>query len=197
MMATLKNKNNLVWVDLEMTGLDPDKEKIIEIATIVTDNQLHILAEGPNLVIHQPLKLLRKMDDWNKTQHGKSGLLELVKNSKISVKQAERQTLEFLKPYCFEGKAPLCGNSIDQDRRFLIKTMPKLNKFLHYRNVDVSTIKALVARWYRKNKNLPKKNEGHRALDDVRESLEELRFYRKTYFKRGLKKKSEKAVQAS
>ena len=186
----------MVWLDMEMTGLDAEKEGIIEIATLVTDGDLNLLSEGPNLVVHQPLSLLKKMDEWNKTQHGKSGLLELVKKSKISVRQAERQTLEFLKTYCLEGKAPLCGNAIDQDRRFLIKYMPKLNAFLHYRNIDVSTLKALVARWYRKNKKTPKKKDEHRALDDVRESLAELRFYRKSYFKRGMKKKTEKIAQA-
>ena len=195
-MDSLRHKNNMVWLDMEMTGLDAEKEGIIEMATFVTDGDLNVLAEGPNLVVHQPLRLLKKMDDWNKTQHSKSGLLELVKNSKISVRQAERRTLEFLKDCCLEGKAPLCGNAIDQDRRFLIKYMPRLNAFLHYRNIDVSTLKALVSRWYRKNKQTPKKKDAHRALDDVRESLEELRFYRKTYFKRGVKRKADKAAQA-
>lgn len=178
-----QNKNNLVWMDLEMTGLDPEKESIIEIATIITDSELNVLAEGPNLAIHQPAKLLKKMDDWNKNQHGKSGLTELVQKSKITLAKAERETLKFIKEYCVEGKSPLCGNSIHHDRRFLIKHMPKLSAYLHYRILDVSTVKGLVDRWYPKHKDRPRKNDNHRALGDVVNSIEELRFYRKTYFK--------------
>lgn len=178
-----KHKHNLVWMDLEMTGLDPEKEGIIEIATIITDGELNVLDMGPHMVINQPPKLLRAMDDWNKIHHSKSGLLELVKASKIKVSKAEKKTLEFIKEYCYEGKAPLCGNSIHHDRRFLIKYMPKLNGYLHYRNIDVTTVKSLVDRWYPKNQDKPKKKENHRALDDVLESIEELRFLRKTYFK--------------
>lgn len=177
------SKHNLVWMDLEMTGLDPEKEGIIEMATIITDGELNILEEGPNLVIHQPLKLLRGMDEWNRNQHGKSGLTELVKKSKVTVAAAERQTLRFIKKYCVEGKSPLCGNSIHHDRRFLIRYMPKLNAYLHYRHLDVSTVKGLVNLWYPKNKNLPKKGDAHRALDDARESIRELIFFRKHYFR--------------
>jgi len=178
-----KNKNHMVWMDLEMTGLDPEKESIIEIATIVTDGELNVLEMGPELVIHQPPKLLNAMDDWNKLHHSKSGLLEQVRASKIKVPKAEKMTLEFIKEYCYEKKAPLCGNSIHHDRRFLIKYMPGLNDYLHYRNVDVTTVKSLIDRWYPKNKDKPEKKENHRALDDVLESIEELRFLRKTYFK--------------
>ncbi len=178
-----KNKDNMVWIDLEMTGLDPEKEGIIEMATIITDSDLNILEEGPELVIHQSDKLLKKMDEWNQNQHKKSGLIDKVKKSKITVKQAEAKTLRFLKKYCFHKKAVLCGNSVHHDRRFIIKYMPRLDEFLNYRLVDVSAVKDLVRRWYPKNKSLPKKQESHRALSDIRESIEELRFYRKTYFK--------------
>ncbi len=173
----------MVWIDMEMTGLDPEKEGIIEMATIVTDSELNILEEGPELVIHQSNKLLKKMDAWNQNQHNKSGLVEKVKKSKVTVKRAESKTLTFIKKYCLRKKAALCGNSVHHDRRFIIKYMPKLNDYLHYRLVDVSTVKDLVRRWYPKNKSLPKKKETHRALSDIRESIEELRFYRKTYFK--------------
>lgn len=142
-----KHKDNMVWMDLEMTGLDPEKEGIIEIATIVTDGELNILAEGPNLVIHQSSRLLKGMDEWNQNQHSKSGLLEKVKASEISDADAEKQTLDFIQDYCIEGKSPLCGNSIHHDRRFIIKYMPTLNAYLSYRNVDVTTIKVLVDRW--------------------------------------------------
>lgn len=175
-------KKILVWLDLEMTGLDPKKERIIEMATIVTDSDLNILAEGPNIVINQSKKLLKKMDDWNQKQHKKSGLLDLVKTSRISEKKAEKETLEFLKTYCEPQKSPLCGNSIHHDRKFLAAYMPKLNEFLHYRHIDVSTLKALSQWWYAKLKQ-PKKKECHRALDDIRESIEELKFYREHIFK--------------
>lgn len=173
----------MVWIDMEMTGLDPEKEGIIEIATIVTDKQLNVLAEGPELVVHQPLKLLKKMDAWNQKQHKKSGLIEAVKKSKVTVRQAEKKTLDFVKEHCVAGKATLCGNAVYHDRRFLVKYMPKLNAFLHYRLVDVSTVKGLIRRWFPKNKELPKKGDAHRALADIRESIEELRFYKETYFK--------------
>ena len=172
----------MLWIDMEMTGLDPEVEGIIEIATIITDADLNIVAEGPNLVVHQGQRLLKRMDDWNQKQHKASGLLDLVKKSTMSVAEAERQTLNFVKAYCSSGKAPLCGNAVHHDRRFMIRYMPKLSAYLHYRHVDVSTIKALVDRWYPKHKDLPKKKDQHRALEDIRESIEELRFYRKTYF---------------
>jgi oligoribonuclease len=178
-----ENKHTMVWIDMEMTGLNPERDRIIEIATLVTDSRLNIVAEGPSLVIHQPGTIMKKMDAWNRKHHGASGLTASVKASKISVKKAEKMTLDFIKQYCVPKKAVLCGNSVYQDRRFIIKYMPRLDKFLHYRLIDVSTIKDLVRRWYPKNKEMPKKNENHRALDDIRESVEELRFYRKHYFR--------------
>lgn len=180
---SLKSKNNMVWIDLEMTGLDLEREGIIEIATIITDSNLNIVAEGPNLAIHQNASLLRKMDEWNQKQHKQSGLLAEVKESKITIKRAEEMTLEFIKQYCIPKKSPLCGNAIHHDRRFMIKYMPRLNEYLHYRHVDVSTLKDLVQRWYPKSKDLPKKNDAHRALTDIHASIEELRFYRQHYFK--------------
>ncbi len=187
-MTDSKRKENLVWIDLEMTGLDPEKDGIIEIATIVTDEHLNIIAEGPNLAIRQKRGLLNGMDEWNQKHHKKSGLLDKVKRSKVTLKQAETKTLNFIKKFCLLGKSPLCGNTIDQDRRFIIRYMPRLNQYLHYRHIDVSTIKTLVRNWYGKDKNLPKKKDSHRALSDIRESIEELRYYRDIYF---VKKKGE------
>lgn len=183
MTTDKKHKDNLVWIDMEMTGLDPEKEGIIEIASVVTDKDLNVLAEGPNLIVRQPAKLLKGMDSWNQKQHGKSGLLEAVKKSKISVKRAEKMTLDFIKKYCVPHKTILCGSSIFQDRRFIIRYMPKLDQFLHYRLIDVSTVKELVRRWYPKDKDAPQKGEAHRALADILESIEELRYYRKHYLK--------------
>lgn len=177
------HKHNLIWLDMEMTGLDPEKEGIIEMATVITDGNLNVIAQGPHLVIHQKAALLKNMDDWNTNQHTKSGLVDLVKKSKVTVKKAETETLKFIKKYCLPKTAPLCGNAIHHDRRFVIKYMPKLNEYLHYRHVDVSTIKGLIERWYPKDKKQPKKKENHRALDDILESIEELAYYRKTYFK--------------
>ena len=174
----------MVWIDLEMTGLDPGKEGILEIASIVTDSDLKVLAEGPRLAIHQAAKLLKAMGPWNRTQHRASGLLEEVRQSKISVKKAEKMTLDFLKKFCKRGKSPLCGNAVHHDRRFIVKYMPKLHRFLHYRHVDVSSIKDLIQRWYPRDRNQPKKSASHRALADIRESIEELRYYRENYFKR-------------
>ncbi len=176
------SKDNFVWIDLEMSGLDPDKEVIIEIATIVTDCNLTILEEGPDLVIHQPEIYLTRMDDWNKNQHSKSGLIDDVRRSMISLDEAERQTLDFIKKYCEAKQNPLCGNAVHHDRRFLIKYMPKIHEFLHYRHVDVSTIKTVVSKWYPKQKEV-KKNTTHRALSDIRESITELKLYREQYFK--------------
>lgn len=181
-MSAKTHRFNMVWIDMEMTGLDPVKDRIIEIASIVTDGQLNILAEGPNLVIHQPERLIRGMDQWNQEHHSKSGLIADVRNSTVTVKAAEKMTLEFLKEYCKPKKAPLCGNSVHHDRRFLARDMPAIDDYLHYRHVDVSTIKALVVRWYPKDKE-PPKGKSHRALSDIRESIEELRFYRERYFK--------------
>lgn len=190
-MDKLPHKTNLVWLDMEMTGLDPEKERIIEVATIVTDSDLNVLAEGPNLVIHQSAVILKRMDAWNQKQHGGSGLIEAVRRSKVTVKEAEKKTLAFLKKHCVAGKSPLCGNSVHHDKRFIIKYMPALADFLHYRIVDVSTVKELTKRWYpdKKSKILPQKNSTHRALDDVKESIEELRALRKVFFKRSTKVK--------
>lgn len=172
----------LVWVDLEMSGLDPDTCKILEIATIVTDADLDVVAEGPDLVVHQDDAVLEAMDEWCTTHHGESGLTASVKASTISLEDAEAQTLSFLQQHTKSGKSPLCGNSIWQDRRFIARYMPKLDAFLHYRLVDVSTIKELSRRWY-PDVSAPSKGESHRALDDIRESIAELRFYRGEVFK--------------
>ncbi|SVB22652.1 uncharacterized protein METZ01_LOCUS175506 [marine metagenome] len=173
---------NMVWMDLEMTGLDPDLEVIIEIASLVTDYDLNILAEGPCLAIHQNDEILARMDAWNQKHHNASGLVERVRKSKITNDEASQQTLEFIKQYCPENTAPLCGNSISQDRKFLCKYMNELHNYLHYRSVDVTSIKELVRRWYPNGPKLPRKSDSHMALTDVRESLSELIFYRKEYF---------------
>ena len=178
----MAHRDNLVWIDLEMTGLDPKEDVILEIATIVTGPELNIISEGPNLVIHQPDELLEAMDEWNTPHHGDSGLTERVRQSDITVGEAERRTLDFLKVYTDEGRAPLCGNSITQDRRFLYRYMPQLSSHLHYRNVDVSSIKELVARWYPDELQAPVMESNHRALDDIRGSIEELRWYRDNVF---------------
>jgi oligoribonuclease len=177
-----QSPNNLVWMDLEMTGLDPDKELIIEIATLVTDSDLNILEEGPCLAIKQSNAILSRMDAWNTTTHGASGLTTKVMNSTISNADAEQATLEFIKQYCPPQASPLCGNSIGQDRRFLIKYMPELHDYFHYRSIDVTSVKELLKRWYPKGPKFPKKSSVHSADIDVRESLEELIFYRKHYF---------------
>jgi len=176
------DKNNLVWIDLEMTGLNPDTDKIIEIATIVTDSELNILAEGPQFVIHQSNEALDAMDEWCTEHHGKSGLTARVKASNISCEQAEQATLEFLKQWVPEGAAPLCGNSIGQDRRFMVKHMPVLEAFFHYRNIDVSTVKELGRRWAPEMVNAHKKTGTHLALQDIKESISELQHYQKHFF---------------
>ena len=173
---------NMVWMDLEMTGLDPDLEFVIEIASLVTDRDLNILEEGPCLAIHQSDEVLARMDAWNQKHHNASGLVERVRKSKITHAEASRQTLEFINQYCPENTAPLCGNSITQDRKFLSKYMKELHDFLHYRSVDVTSVKELIRRWYPDGPKLPKKSESHMASIDVRESLNELIFYRKHYF---------------
>ncbi len=182
-MKKLQSKKNLVWIDMEMSGLDPEKERIIEIATLVTDEHLNLLAEGPDLVVHQPLKVLKKMDAWNKEHHQKSGLWDEVVKSKISLKKAEKLTFEFIENYCLPKKNLLCGNAVHHDRRFLAQYMPKIHQFLHYRHIDVSTIKSLVQFWYPKGTKAPEKKTAHRALSDIRESIQELKFYRDHYFK--------------
>ncbi len=176
------SKDLLVWIDLEMTGLDPVENKIIEIATIVTDGQLNIIAEGPNIAIHQSESELEKMDDWNVKHHTESGLVTKVRESKHDDGLAELETLEFLKKYCVEFTAPLCGNTITQDRRFIERYMPELYEFLHYRNIDVSSFKEVANRWYPSLSNYIKSGE-HTALKDIQESIEELKYYRETMLK--------------
>ena len=170
--------DNLIWIDLEMTGLDTQTDRIIEIATIVTDDQLTVLGEGPVLAIHQSDTVLANMDEWNQNQHQKSGLLERVRISRTIEREAELQTLTFLSQYVPKGKSPMCGNSICQDRRFLARCMPELEAYFHYRHIDVSTLKELARRWYPKVAKGFSKSSSHLALDDVRDSIEELRYYR-------------------
>ncbi|WP_323845865.1 oligoribonuclease [Microbulbifer magnicolonia] len=177
------DQNNLIWIDLEMTGLDPEKERIIEIATIVTDSKLNILAEGPAMAVHQSDALLDAMDDWNTEQHGGSGLVARVKASAISERQAEWETIEFLRHWVPEGASPMCGNSIGQDRRFLVKYMPALEAYFHYRNLDVSSVKELARRWRPDILEGVKKQSSHLALDDIRDSIEELKHYREHFFR--------------
>jgi|TARA_R110000796_G_scaffold63377_9_gene146699 oligoribonuclease len=179
----MPNPENLIWIDLEMTGLDPDKDVIIEIATVVTDSQLNVLAEGPVMAVKQSDALLKGMDEWNTRQHGQSGLTQRVKDSKISVEDAQRQTLEFLQEWVPAGKSPMCGNSICQDRRFLYRGMPELEVYFHYRNLDVSTLKELVARWAPELKSGFKKRGSHLALDDIYDSIAELQYYREHFIK--------------
>ena len=179
----MQHPDNLIWIDLEMTGLDPDNDVIIEIATIVTDAELNVLAEGPSLAIKQPDALLDGMDEWNTRQHGQSGLTQRVRDSKISLADAEQQTIEFLSSWVPAGKSPMCGNSICQARRFLYRGMPALEKFFHYRNLDVSTLKELAARWAPEVKNGFKKQSSHLAMDDIRDSIAELQHYREHFIR--------------
>ncbi len=174
--------SDLVWMDLEMTGLDPKSDLIIEIATVVTDAHLNLVAQGPVLAIHQSDTVLSKMDDWNQTTHSQTGLIDRVKASNLTHADAESATLTFLREHLNPGKSPLCGNSICQDRRFLAEHMSELESFLHYRNLDVSSIKELAVRWRPGLAGGFSKKGGHRALDDILESIEELKYYRKHFF---------------
>lgn len=178
-----KSKKNLIWIDLEMTGLDTNNDEIIEIATIVTDADLNILAEGPTIAIHQPADILAGMDEWNTKQHGGSGLVERIRNSTTTVAEAEQQTIEFLETYIAAGTSPMCGNSICQDRRFMARLMPKLEAFFHYRNLDVSSLKELTNRWAPKVGKSFKKKGSHLAMDDVKDSIRELQHYREHFIK--------------
>ena len=178
-----KTKNRLIWIDLEMTGLDTDNDVIIEIATIVTDEHLNILAEGPMLAVHQSDMTLNAMDEWNTRQHGQSGLTERVRRSTKSVRDVELETLEFLKKWIDPKKSPMCGNSICQDRRFMHRLMPELEQFFHYRNLDVSSVKELARRWRPELMAGLKKNSSHLAMDDIRDSISELKYYREYFFR--------------
>jgi oligoribonuclease len=179
----MQNPQNLIWIDLEMTGLDPDHDVIIEMATIVTDSQLNTLAEGPVIAIHQSDEILAGMDEWNTRQHGGSGLTQRVRESTIGMAEAEAQTIAFLEQWVPKGKSPICGNSICQDRRFLYRHMRALENYFHYRNLDVSTLKELAARWAPEVRDSFKKGGTHLALDDIRDSIAELQHYRKHFIK--------------
>jgi len=177
------NEMNLVWVDMEMTGLEPDTDRIIEVAIVVTDMHLNVLAEGPVLVVHQSDATLDAMDSWNKGTHGRSGLIDKVKASTVTEEQAEAELIAFMKQWVPAGKSPMCGNTIGQDRRFMVRYMPKLEAFFHYRNVDVSTIKELCRRWKPEIISGFKKAQKHTALADILESIEELKYYREHFIK--------------
>lgn len=176
------DENNLIWLDLEMTGLRPERDRILEIACLVTDSNLNILAEGPTLVIKQPESVLAGMDEWNQTHHARSGLLRRVRQHGVSEAEAETRTLDFLRRHVPANTSPICGNSISQDRRFLYQYMPTLEKYFHYRHLDVSSLKILAERWRPEILPLFSKSDSHRALDDIRESVAELRFYRHHLF---------------
>ncbi|MEM9100848.1 MAG: oligoribonuclease [Pseudomonadota bacterium] len=177
------SEDNLVWIDMEMSGLDPETDRILEMATIITDSELNVIAEGPVFAIYQSEEVLRNMDEWNTSHHTRSGLVERVKESRIDEAEAEKLTLEFISSYVAAGQSPLCGNSIFQDRRFISRYMKSLDKFLHYRLIDVSTVKELARRWNNEVCDSVKKAGSHKALDDIRESIAELQHYHKTFFK--------------
>lgn len=179
----MSNDLNLIWIDLEMTGLEPESDSIIEIATIVTDSHLNVVAEGPVIAIHQPDAVIDGMDEWNTKHHGQSGLIDRVKASTYTAAAAEAETIAFLKAHVPAGASPMCGNSICQDRRFMAREMKALEAYFHYRNLDVSTPKELMRRWRPELMEGFKKKGAHLALDDIRESIEELRYYRETFFK--------------
>ena len=178
-----QDQNNLVWLDMEMTGLDPDRDRIIEVAIVVTDSQLNAIAEAPVLVVHQPDSALDAMDDWNKSTHAKSGLIDKVKASTLDEAAVEVQMIEFLKEYVPIRTSPMCGNSICQDRRFLARWMPKFEEYFHYRNLDVSTLKELAKRWKPDMAQGVKKHGKHEALADIYESIGEMKHYREHFIK--------------
>ena len=177
----MDKKLNLIWIDLEMTGLAPNTDRILEIATLITDANLNIIAEGPNLAVRQSDELLDGMDDWNQRHHSKTGLIEKVKSSRIDDKEAERQTIEFLAQYSDKGASPMCGNSVCQDRRFLANYMPELEEYFHYRNLDVSSVKELVRRWKPEILEGLVKKGTHIAMDDIKDSVIELVYYREHF----------------
>ena len=177
------DESRLVWIDMEMTGLDPDRDRIIEVAVVVTDAHLEVLAEAPVFVIHQADEVLNAMDGWNTSTHARSGLTEKVRAATLTEAEAEQQLIDFLKTYVPRGKSPMCGNSICQDRRFMARTMPKLEAFFHYRNVDVSTLKELCKRWKPEVAASFKKHQKHEALADIHESIEELKHYRENFLR--------------
>lgn len=179
----MKNNQNLIWIDLEMTGLEPEQDRIIEIATVVTDAQLNILGEGPVFAVSQPKALIDGMDAWNTRQHNQSGLVKRIFETGVPEAEAEKKTIEFLKQFVDKGKSPMCGNSICQDRRFLYKYMPDLASFFHYRNLDVSTLKELAMRWQPQLLNGLTKESKHLALDDIKDSINELVYYREHFIK--------------
>lgn len=181
--AVAPRQDLLVWIDLEMTGLDPQRERIIEVATLITDSDLNTVAEGPVLAVHQPDSLLEAMDEWNTRTHGASGLVERVRQSQVDTAQAEQQTLDFLRAYVVPGASPMCGNSVHQDRRFLEREMPQLLEFFHYRNLDVSSVKELAKRWNPAALKGFQKRNVHLAMDDIRESIAELAHYRQTFLR--------------
>ena len=178
-----QNDTHLVWVDMEMSGLDPDKDVVLEVALVVTDKDLNLVEEGPVLVVHQADAVLDAMDSWNKSTHGKSGLIDKVKASPLSEADVENQMIEFMKRHVGERKSPMCGNSICQDRRFMARHLPKLEAYFHYRNLDVSTLKELAARWRPELKDGFKKANNHTALADIHESIEELKYYREHFIR--------------
>lgn len=182
-MTVVDKSKTLIWIDMEMTGLEPETDRVIEIATLITDADLNILAEGPVVAVHQSDSVLAGMDEWNQRTHGDSGLVARVRASQSDEADAEQQTLDFLRDYAETGSSPMCGNSVHQDRRFLVKYMPTLEAFFHYRNLDVSTVKELARRW---RPELPGgfiKNGSHKALDDIRDSVSELQYYREHFFR--------------
>lgn len=180
---TKRSQDYLIWIDCEMTGLDSDKDVLLEIATLITDNDLNVIAEGPVLAIRQPESVLKRMDAWCTRTHTESGLIKRVRTEGINVRDAEKQTLRFIRRHCCIRSSPLCGNSIGQDRRFLLKYMPELHNFFHYQSIDVSTIKQLVKRWYGRKYQAPDKKKLHLALSDIHESVAELAHYRNTVFR--------------